>query len=171
MKQMLHIVAQKEHEADIIRRELTIDIIKGYMIFVGYEDMIKFVYEADTIADWANTSDRYLALFEGELTGEVKTRLLQLTELSYKATKKLYEVVESLTKKSKEEVFSGCSEIETLEEVADDEKRELLRVIFKSNYSAAQLIILRDLVESVEDICDCCEIVSDQIKMLLTEMD
>jgi uncharacterized protein Yka (UPF0111/DUF47 family) len=93
MKQMLHIVAQKEHEADIIRRELTIDIIKGYMIFVGYEDMIKFVYEADTIADWANTSDRYLALFEGELTGEVKTRLLQLTELSYKATKKLYEVV------------------------------------------------------------------------------
>jgi predicted phosphate transport protein (TIGR00153 family) len=168
---MLHNVAQNEHEADIIRRQLTMDIIKGNLIFVGYEDMLRFVYKADSIADWAHTSDRYLALFEGELTGEVKTRLLQLTELAYKATKKLYEVVESLTKKSKEEVFSGCSEIETLEEVADDEKRELLRVIFKSNYSTAQMIILRDLVEAIEDICDCCEIVSDQIKILLTEME
>jgi predicted phosphate transport protein (TIGR00153 family) len=171
MKQMLHIVAQKEHEADIIRRQLTLDIVKGNLIFVGYEDMLRFVYKTDSIADWAHTADRYLALFEGKFTEEVKTRLLQLTEIGLKATRKLYEVVEGLTKKSKEEVFSGCSEIETLEEIADDEKRELLRAIFKSGYSVSETIILRDLAESIEDICDLCEIVADQIKILLTEME
>lgn len=171
MKQMLHIVAQKEHEADIIRRQLTTDIVKGEIMFVGYEDLLRFVYKTDSIADWAHTADRYLALFEGEFTQEIKTRLLQLTELALKATKKLYEVVESLTHRSKEEVLTGCAEIETLEEVADDEKRELLRTIFKSNYTTAEMIILRDLVEAVEDICDLCEIVGDQIRILLAEME
>lgn len=171
MKQMLHTVAQKEHEADIIRRQLTTDIVKGEIMFVGYEDLLRFVYKTDSIADWAHTADRYLALFEGNFTQEVKTRLLQLTELAFKATKKLYEVVENLTLRSKEEVLTGCAEIETLEEVADDEKRELLRVIFKTNYNTAETIILRDLAEAVEDICDLCEIVADQIRILLTEME
>lgn len=170
MKQMLHVVAQKEHEADLIRKKLTLDIVKGEIMFVGYEDLLRFVYKSDSIADWAHTADRYLALFEGEFTQEIKTRLLQLTELGLKATKKLYQVVENLTKMSKEDVLAGCSEIETLEEVADDEKRELLRAIFKSNYNTAQMIILRDLVEAIEDICDLCEIVADQIRLLLTEM-
>lgn len=171
MKQMLHIVAQKEHEADIIRKQLTLDIIRGEIIFVGYEDLLRFVYKADSIADWAHTADRYLALFEGEFMPEVKTRLQQLTELGVKSVKKLYEVVEGLNRKSKEEVLAGCSEIETLEEVADDEKRELLRAIFKSNYNTAQMIILRDLAEAVEDICDLSEIVGDQVRILLAEME
>lgn len=171
LKQMLHNIAQKEHEADIIRRELTLDIVKGNLIFVGYEDMLRFVYKADSIADWAHTADRYLALFEGKFTEEIKTRLLQLAELGLKATKKLYQVVESLAKTSKEDVLAGCAEIETLEEVADDEKRELLRTIFKSGYNTPETIILRDLVESIEDICDLCEIVADQIRILLTEME
>lgn len=133
--------------------------------------MLRFVYKADSIADWAHTADRYLALFEGKFTQEIKTRLLQLTELGLKSTKHLYKVVESLAKASKEDILSGCAEIETLEEVADDEKRELLRTIFKSGYNTAETIILRDLAESVEDICDLCEIVADQIRVLLTDME
>lgn len=172
MKQMLHNVAEREHEADVIRRNLTLDIVKGNLIFVGYEDMLRFVYKADAIADWAHTADRYLALFEGSLNEETKTRLLQLAELSLKATRKLYEVTESFTRSSKEEVLKGCGEIETLEEVADDEKRELLRtILFKSNYTVSQIIVLRDLVESIEDICDMCESVADQVRVLLAEME
>lgn len=171
MKQMLHNVAQSEHEADIIRRQLTLDIIKGEIIFVGYEDLLRFIYKTDSIADWAHTADRYLALFEGSFTQEVKTRLLQLTELGVKSVRKLYNVVENLSKMSKEEVLAGCAEIETLEEVADDEKRELLRAIFKGNYNISQTIILRDLAEAVEDICDLCEVVADQIRILLIEME
>ncbi len=171
MKQILHILAQKEHEADVIRKQLTLDIIRDEIMFVGYEDLLRFVYKTDSIADWAHTADRYLALFEGAFTSEVKTRLRQLTELEVKTVKKLYEVVEGLNKKSKEEVLAGCSEIETLEEVADDEKRELLKAIFKSNYNTPQMMILRDLAEAIEDICDLSEIVGDQVRVLLAEME
>ncbi len=170
MKQLLHVVAEKEHEADIIRRKLTLDIVKKNLIFVGYEDMLRFVYKADGIADWAHTADRYLALFEGTFTPEVKARLVTLTELALKAVEKLYSVVEKLSSSPKEEVLAGCAEIETLEEVADDEKRELLKAIFRANYNPVELIILRDLVEAIEDVCDLAEIVSDQLRILVAEM-
>lgn len=39
-----------------------------------------------------------------------------------KSVRKFSEVVENLSKMSKEEVLAGCTEIEILEEIADDEK-------------------------------------------------
>jgi hypothetical protein len=46
-----------------------------------------------------------------------------------------------------------------------------LRAIFKSGYNVSETIILRDLAESIEEICDLCEIVADQIRIFLTEME
>jgi predicted phosphate transport protein (TIGR00153 family) len=170
MMESIRLVSQKEHEADVIRKELTMQIAKGTLIFMGHEELLEFVYEADSIADYAHAADRYMALFEGTYTDEVKTSLYRLAELGSKCSEKLYTVVAKLTSSSKEDVVSLCSEIETLEEVADDEKRELLKAIFKGNYSPVELIILRDLTEAVEDVCDRCEISAGRIRILAATM-
>lgn len=72
MEQILHKVTLSEHEADVIRRQLILDIIKGEMMFGGYEDLLRFIYKTNSIADWASTADRYLALFKGSFTQESK---------------------------------------------------------------------------------------------------
>jgi len=169
-REYLHLVAQREHEADDIRKDITQQIVKGHLIFSGYEDLLEFVYEADSIADWAHAADRYLALFEGAFTEDVKTSLLRIAEFGVKCVTKLAFAVEQLATASKDEVLTTCAEIETLEEVADDEKRELLRAIFRGNYSAAEMIILRDLTEAIEDICDRCEISADRIRILTPQV-
>ena len=170
LKELLHMIAKTEHEADQIRKQFALDIVKGEILLVGYTDLLNFIKKVDAIADWAHTTDRYIALWEGTLNNEIKKRLLDLTSLALKATEKLYETTQKVSKSSKEEILTYCAEIENLEEVADDEKRELLRVILKSDFKAGELLVLREIVESIENICDFCEISADIIRMLITEM-
>lgn len=170
MMEFVRLVAHKEHEADEIRRQLTLEIVKGNVVFLDYEELLEFVYGADSIADWAHTADRYLALFKGSYSAEVAEQLMILAETACKCVDKLYNVVENMRTLSKEEILAGCAEIESLEENADDVKRDLLNSIFAANYSPVELILLRDLAEAVEDICDRCEDSADTIRLLAVEI-
>ena len=167
---MLQDVAEKEHEADEIRTALILEIAKNKFIFSGYEDLLEFVQVCDSIADYAHTADRYIALFQGTLTHETKRGLLQLADIGCKATAKLFSIVDNFADLSKEEILNACRHIETLEENADDEKRKTMQELLSANYLPAQLIVLRDLTEAVEDVCDMCEIAAGKIRILTVKL-
>jgi predicted phosphate transport protein (TIGR00153 family) len=170
LREYLHSVACKEHEADVIRKKLTLDIAKDELIFSGYEDLLEFVHEVDSIADYAHAAGRYLAIFNGTLTDKLSKLFVKMVEIGCESMKKVCSTVRNFGKVSKEDTLISCSEIETLEEQGDDLKRELLLELFKSDYTPAHLIILRDLVEMVEDICDRCEIVAARIRLFVVKM-
>jgi predicted phosphate transport protein (TIGR00153 family) len=167
---MLHDVAEKEHQADEIQTALILEIAKDRLVFSGYEDLMEFVQVCDSIADYAHTAERYIALFPGTLTHETKRGLLALADIGCKSIAKLYATIDSFSSLSKEEILSACKQIEKLEEKADDEKRKTLQELLNANYTPAQMIVLRDLTEAVEDVCDMCEIAAGKIRILTVKL-
>jgi predicted phosphate transport protein (TIGR00153 family) len=166
----LHEVASKEHEADCLRKELGIRIAKEEILFAGSDDLLEFVHEADSIADYAHAADRFLALFDGQFTAEIHAGLLHLAEIGVACVHELYRTVEDFAQRPKVEILEACSRIEGLEEQADDVKRDVLKNVLSGHYSPAQLLVLRDLTEAVEDICDMCEIAAARVRILTVRL-
>jgi predicted phosphate transport protein (TIGR00153 family) len=168
--EVLHSVAQKEHEADAIRKKLTFDIAKGELVFTGREHLIEFVQEVDSVADYAHAAGRYLAIFDGEMDDALRRPLIKLADIACESTELLFEAVRNFGKVSKDDTLNLCIQIETLEEKGDDLKRELLLQVFGASYTTAHMITLRDLVEMVENICDQCKLVAGRIRVFTVKI-
>ena len=171
MRQHIHLVAEYEHEADLIRRGLMTELAQVGISPTDRGDLITLVTRIDAIADWAHTADRLLALWEGPLPEKMGDELKLFMGTSLSSVEKLKSAVLALGKESKERILDMCSEVEAAEEVADDQRRELLRLMIHTTFDAAHMIIFHDLIESIEGISDAAEVVADSIRILAVELD
>jgi uncharacterized protein Yka (UPF0111/DUF47 family) len=80
------------------------------------------------------------------------------------AVNRLGDAIEEMTK-DKKHVLATCTEVELLEEQGDEQKKELTGIILKSNLSAGTLILLHDLIESIEETCDRAEDSADLVRV------
>ncbi len=134
------------------------------------QDLMHLVNRQDNIADFAHTTGRTLALFENFLPEELSKGLMQFIAVDVKAVNKLKDGVISLVEKECDKTLDICDEIETLEEEADDFKREMLRIALKSKLDCATLLLSRDLIEAVEEIADRIEDTADEMRILAVEL-
>ena len=170
LKALLHEIANDEHEADSIRKQLIFEIAGGYILPPDHGDLLAFVYRIDSIADCAHSAGRCMSLWSGEFLEEAKSELIGLTDTALTGAEKVKSALTLMKEKSKQKIVEICSEIETLEDVADDQKRELLIKIINSNLPVGKLLTARDLVESIENICDNEKICADMLQLLVIEL-
>ena len=170
MKNFIHNVAQYEHEADIIRRQLLMDSVKGEILPQDKTDLMNFVIRVDAIADWSHTAGRFLALWDGDIPQEFGKELNIFMETSVNSIEKIKNVVEALEKENEQKILELCVHVESLEELADDQHRDILKIILKSNLSISQVIVAHDLIEAIENITDAAEIVVDSLRILAVEI-
>ncbi|MBI5573445.1 MAG: TIGR00153 family protein [Elusimicrobia bacterium] len=170
MRDRIHNVAKLEHEADIIRRKLMMDVTKGVILPEDRGDLMNFVTRVDAIADWSHTAGRFLALWEGVLPENFGKELEIFVETTVGAVEKLKNVVEAVGKESEQKILELCTAVESAEETADDQHRDILKIILKSNLSVSQVIVAHDLIEAIENISDAAEIVADSLRILAVEI-
>ena len=170
LKVLLHKIAEDEHEADAIRKQLIFDIAGGYILPPDHGDLLAFVYRIDSIADCAHSAGRCMSLWSGEFLEEAKDGLKGLANTALTGAEKVKSALDLMKEKSKQKIVEICTEVETLEDVADDEKRNLLIKILNSNLPVGKLLTARDLVESIENICDNEKICADMLQLLVIEM-
>lgn len=170
MKSLIHNVAQYEHEADSIRRKLLMDMSKGVILPEDRTDLMNFVIRVDAIADWAHTTGRFLALWDGSVPENFRKELEIFVETSVGAVEKLEKVVEALGKASEQKILELCTAVENTEELADDQHRDILKIILNSELSISQVVVAHDLIEAIENISDACEIVADSLRILAVEI-
>ncbi|MEW6556931.1 MAG: DUF47 family protein [Elusimicrobiota bacterium] len=170
MRNFIHNVAQYEHDADIIRRKLIADMSTGVILPEDRTDLMNFVIRVDTIADWAHTAGRFLALWDGTVDESFGKELKIFIETSVNAVVKLKDVVDTIGNESEQKILELCTAVENTEEIADDQHRDLLKIILKSNLSISQVVVAHDLIEAIENISDACEIVADSLRILAVEI-
>ena len=170
VKNFIHNVAGLEHKADIIRRELIIDMASGTILPEDRGDLMNFVTRVDSVADWAHTAGRFLALWDGAVPENFGKELKIFVETSVEAVEKLKKAVDAVGKESEEKILELCTAVENVEETADDQHRDILKIILQSNLSISQVIVAHDLVEAIENISDACEIVADSLRILTVEI-
>ena len=153
-----------ERQADFIRRDLLDKLSEGILLPPDREDLIHFVKRMDSIADSANAAARLFQFLDKPLPNGIPTKLYEFVRTALLATNKLGEAIEAMAKEKKA-VLALCTEVEFLEEEGDEQKKELTGIMLKSNLDAGTLILLHDLIESIEETCDRAEDSADLVRV------
>jgi len=153
-----------ERQADLIRRELLDQLSEGILLPPDREDLIHFVKRMDSIADHANAAARLFEFLDKTLPNGIPVKLYEFVRTAHLAVRRLGDAIDEMTK-DKKHVLATCTEVELLEEQGDEQKKELTGIILKSNLDAGTLILLHDLIESIEETCDRAEDSADLVRI------
>lgn len=155
-----------EHEADEIRRDLLSALSEGMLLPPDRNDLVHLIERIDDVADAAHGASRMLVLFDGICPVELKQDLVDFADVLVQATKRLSEALVSLYKNPADVTLKKCTLVEELEEECDRRKADLLRRILNMDLPAGRLLMLRDLVDSMEATADKAEDSADVIRNL-----
>jgi len=158
-----------EREGDELRRQMMKDLSEGLLLPLDREDLMNFVKRLDSIADWAKGVGRLLEFCKPDLLANFIQGLRKDSDFIVEEMEKLNEATESLIRDDLETALSNCSAVEELEEKADDQKRELLGILFATDLAAPQLLLLFQIIEAVENVSDRIEDAADLLRILVVK--
>jgi predicted phosphate transport protein (TIGR00153 family) len=167
-----------EHEADKLKQKIRAGIPASVKLPVDTKDLLSFLKQQDSIADFAQASAYWMTLRPCKtLPIEVKDGFLELMATSLKATRKYDELAAELykllaTSFSKEEVKETMAiipEVEKLEHDVDVLETALLKKIFENEEAigGAGVCHLLGLVERVGGIADKAASSADRLRTMI----
>lgn len=160
-------IHQHEQAADSIRRNLLYRLSEGLFLPPDREDLVHFVERIDDIADNAHAAGRLLLLLPEDVPQPLKDGLREKAELLVNAVRKLGEALRQLYEGEMKGAMDLCNEVEAIEQQNDRKKADLFRQIFTEfTLPPATLLLLRDLVDAMENTADKTEDSADQLRII-----
>lgn len=167
-----------EHEADIIKQKIRAGVPASVKLPVDKKDLLSFLKQQDSIADFAQTSAYWMTLRPcKDLPEDVKEGFLELTATTLKTVKMYDEVIDELykllaTSFSKEEVKETLAlvpEVEKLEHEVDVLETALLKKIFEGEefIGGAGVCHLIGLVSRIGTIADKSANSADRLRTMI----
>lgn len=168
-KQKIHVVREKEHEADNIRRALFDFLSSGVMVPTDREDLTHLIEMIDDIADWANDAGKLYSVIDEPVPEDIASRLRNQMRVTLKCVLKAKEAVSAMVTDPKS-ALTLCNEVEFLEEECDDIEKDVFAItIHNKKLSPSMLLLLHDIIASVETISDKAEDTADILRVLLVK--
>jgi len=162
-------VAEAEKEADRLRRAIMDELASEVISPVGREDLMHLVKRVDMIADWSREATRILeAVPLKETPREVLEECLKMAHGARECAYAVRRAVNRLLERP-EEALKEADVVERLEERVDElymEARKVFARLAPECPSTPVLILLRDLMEAIENVADWCENSCDQIRVI-----
>ncbi len=164
-----------EHEADIIRRDLLIQISKSELTPQLREDLTHLVKRIDRIANTTDGAARRLTglspIHIQSLGNDILKNMEKLVQLSVSATKMLFNLIKSLPEIEDKELFIITEKIQKIEHSCDvlhSNIYDLLNKIPEISFNHFVAIQISNFVDLLETISDKVEDVTDYIEVLKT---
>jgi len=165
-------IRKAEEEVDIARRTVAQELAEIGAILISREDFLRFTNLASEIADFCEgIAFRLLEIMERgwKVPSDIKKGLAKLTDAMFETVSKLRETAMTLnygaTKASEK-----AREVEVAERIVDDLYRELEVKILNSEIEIPTLLLLRDVIQLLEDSADKAEDASDAARILVFAM-
>lgn len=155
-----------EREADELRRDLMELLSEGLFLPADRADLMHLVERADDVADYANGSARLIVVFREPPPEPLKESIMKFGDLLAQAAKQLSEALEKLASGDRRATLDLCATVERSEEEADALKASLYKQLFAMDLPAGTLLLLRDLIDSMENTADKAEDAADLLRVL-----
>ncbi len=155
-------------DIDATRRTVSRELAEIGAILLNREDYLRFTYLTSEIADFGKgVAFRLLEIMERrwDVPADVKKRLLNLADAVFEAISKLREVFITLNYGSSV-ILEKARDVEVAERTVDDLYRELEISILESNMKVQTLLLMRDIIQLLEDTADKIEDASDAARIL-----
>jgi len=167
-KQIYNEIRMGEEDVDNARRLVSRELAEIGAILLSREDFLRFTNLAGEIADFSEgIAFRILEIMEHNwnVPTEIKKDLLKLSEATLETVLKLRETMMVLAYGS-EKAMEKASEVESAERAVDELYRTLEIKLLNSKLEIPALILLRDILQLLEDSADKAEDAADAARVL-----
>jgi len=158
-----------EHEADILRSEISSILVKEEFQPNEREDLMRFIKRMDNVANNANTMVRRMALLKTEkIPDELKNLILKMMMLAIESSDMLKECTMQLGVVDISEILRLTYRIRTIEHQVDLLNSEVKSFLIKSNITKDpfEASLIYEFIERIESIADSCEEAADIFSLI-----
>ncbi len=147
-------IKEVEHKGDSITHEIIQKLNKTFITPLDREDIYSLASKLDDILDLIDASASRVIMYNVEsIPAEAKS----LGFIILQSCQAVSKAVSMLGKKSNEQIFEACVEINALENEADRVSREAISRLFDEEKDPIQLIKWKEIYETLEKATDKCE--------------
>lgn len=167
-KQIYNEIRVGEEDVDDARRLVSQELAEIGAILLSREDFLRFTNLASEIADFSEgIAFRLLEIMEHNwnVPVDLKNDILKLSEASLETVVRLREAMMVLAYGS-EKVMEKASEVEIAERKVDELYRTSEIKLLNSKLEIPALILLRDILQLLEDSADKAEDAADAARVL-----
>jgi len=167
-RQFFSEIRNGEEEVDKARRLVSTELAEIGAILISREDFLRFTNLTSEIADFSEgIAFRIVELMEHSwnVPSDIKKELLKLSEAVLETVQKLRETMMVLTY-GPAKTMEKSKDVEIAERVVDGIYRQLEIKILTSKIDLPVLILLRDILQLLEDSADNAEDASDAARVL-----
>jgi len=161
-------IRKSEEGVDIARRTVSRELAEIGAILMSREDFLRFTNLTSEIADFCEgIAFRLLEILERgwKVPTDIKEGLTKLSSAVFETVSKLRETVMTLNY-GVSKALEKAREVEVAERIVDDLYRELEVKIINSHMDIPVMLLLRDVVQIMEDAADKAEDASDAARIL-----
>jgi predicted phosphate transport protein (TIGR00153 family) len=159
---------QTEEEVDAVRRTIFEESTRGSLPLNDREDLMHLVKRLDVMADHVKDSGRsVLLLLEVNLPKELWDAYEEMAKDLVECAKVLKSSIEKLGSDPAEARILS-QKVDDVEKKADEKYLKIKGLLLKSDkfVTPSSLLLLKDLVESMEQVADSCDDTADYVRIL-----
>ncbi|MGB9713726.1 MAG: DUF47 domain-containing protein [Candidatus Bathyarchaeales archaeon] len=167
-KQLFNEIRNHEEEVDNARRLVSQELAEIGAILLSREDFLRFTNLTSEIADFSEgIAFRIVEIMEHNwnVPADIKKDLLKLSEAVFETVLRLRETMMVLSYGSVK-TMEKAKEVEIAEKNVDELYRELEIKLLSSKLDFPALILLRDVLQLLEDSADKAEDAADAARVL-----
>jgi len=167
VKKTLALISTIEDEVESLRRKITREVADVGGLIMNRENLLNTAYTMDEIAGYITGIAFKLSNVKASTlkSSKIDKELTKLIELVVDQVYKLNEIIRSLNSNAANAI-ELAQETQTIEREIDLKYREATIVLLTEVTNTKELLLLKDVIEGIEEMADKCQHVSDSFIML-----
>ena len=167
IKKTLELISTIEDEVENLRRKITREVADVGGLIMNRENLLNTAYTMDEIAGYITGIAFKLSNIKGSTlkSSKIDKDLTKLIELVVDEIYKLNEIIRSLNTNAANAI-ELAQETQAIEREIDLRYREATIVLLSEVTNIKELLLIKDVIEGIEEMADKCQRVSDSFIML-----
>ena len=158
-----------EGHADDVRRGVLKTLVKGVLLPPSRRQILELTERVDVLANASESALDYLVEQRVELPDDIRQALLGILEVTEGIFDHVESAIGALFSRGSAETLAEVERIEKAEGSVDRLERDLIKHMFKSEFSLAQKLHILGYLERLSEISDRAEDSSDRIALTVAE--
>jgi len=167
IKHTIEQIVNIEDEVESLRRKITRDVADVGGLIMNRENLLNTAYTMDEIAGYITGISFKLSNIKPATlkTANLNQDITELIELVVDQVYKLNEIIRSLNADSSKSI-DLAQETQKIEREIDTKYRQITIKILTEISNTKELLLIKDVVEGIEEMADKCQEVSDSFILL-----
>jgi len=167
VKNTLEQISSIEEEVENLRRKITRDVSDVGGLIINRDNLLNTAYTMDEIAGYITGIAFKLSNIKGTTlkNSDLNKQLTELIELVVDEIYKLNEIIRSLNTNSNKSI-ELAQETQKIEREIDIKYRKMTITILNDITNTKELLLMKDVIEGIEEMADKCQEVSDSFILL-----